>query len=73
MEDTNDADIVRTVIALGERLNLHVIAEGVETEAQRQFLSDNHCYSYQGYLFSRPLDAQALATFVQARRPETVL
>jgi diguanylate cyclase (GGDEF)-like protein/PAS domain S-box-containing protein len=72
MEDTNDADIVRTVIALGERLNLHVIAEGVETEAQRAFLAENHCYSYQGYLFSRPLDALALAKFVQARRTETV-
>ena len=53
--DSSDAAIVRTVIALAERLSLNVIAEGVETSAQLEFLKENSCSLYQGYLFSRPL------------------
>ena len=51
----NDAVIARTVVALAHSLGLEVIAEGVETEAQRQFLALNGCLSYQGYLFARPM------------------
>ena len=54
----NDAAIARTVLALGQTLGLDVIAEGVETEAQRVFLRDMGCYSYQGYLFSKPLESK---------------
>ncbi|MES2013528.1 MAG: EAL domain-containing protein [Pseudomonadota bacterium] len=52
--DASDKAIVRTIIAMAHSLNLKVIAEGVETEAQRSFLMDNGCNHYQGYLFSRP-------------------
>ncbi|HJV76253.1 MAG TPA: EAL domain-containing protein [Noviherbaspirillum sp.] len=58
LDDTNDAAIARTIVALGQALELDVIAEGVETEGQRGFLADNGCHSYQGYLFSKPLPAE---------------
>jgi EAL domain-containing protein (putative c-di-GMP-specific phosphodiesterase class I) len=52
--DSNDAVIARTIVALGQSLGLTVIAEGVETEAQREFLVANNCHAFQGYLFGRP-------------------
>jgi len=53
--DPNDAAIAKMVVALAESLGLTVLAEGVEMEAQREFLARLGCHAYQGYLFSRPL------------------
>jgi diguanylate cyclase (GGDEF)-like protein/PAS domain S-box-containing protein len=53
--DSSDQAIVRTIIAMADSLNLGIIAEGVETEAQQQLLLDKGCTNYQGYLFSKPL------------------
>ncbi len=50
-----DGAIVQTIIAMAHTLDLDVIAEGVETEAQRSFLDANGCQHYQGYLFGRPV------------------
>ena len=55
LTDAGDASIARTIVALGQSLGLNVIAEGVETEAQRDFLAANGCQCYQGYFYSRPL------------------
>ncbi|MDO9282752.1 MAG: EAL domain-containing protein, partial [Methylotenera sp.] len=54
-DDVSDQAIVRTIIAMAQTLNLNVIAEGVETEQQRQLLQSNGCHTYQGYLFSQPV------------------
>jgi diguanylate cyclase (GGDEF)-like protein/PAS domain S-box-containing protein len=56
----NDASIARSVVALAQALGLGTIAEGVETEAQRAFLAEIGCDTYQGFLFSRPVDAEEL-------------
>ena len=53
--DPDDAAIVQTIINLSSSLKYDVIAEGVETQEQRQFLFNNGCSQYQGYLFSRPV------------------
>ena len=52
--DPNDAIIARAIVALCQSLGLAVIAEGVETEAQREFLATHNCQAFQGYLFGRP-------------------
>jgi len=53
--DPANATIARSIIALAHGLGLAIIAEGVETEQQAQFLAESGCHVYQGYLFSRPL------------------
>jgi EAL domain-containing protein (putative c-di-GMP-specific phosphodiesterase class I) len=60
-ENADDQAIALAVISLGHRLNLRVIAEGVETEQQRAFLRAHDCDEMQGYLFSRPVAPERIA------------
>ena len=64
----NDEVIAQTVISMGRSLSLSVIAEGVETAAQRDALHAYGCHAYQGYLIARPLPIdQFLAVFFDSR------
>ncbi len=51
----NTASLVKTIIQMGKSLNFHIVAEGIETEEQAEFLKINECSFGQGYLFSKPL------------------
>jgi EAL domain-containing protein (putative c-di-GMP-specific phosphodiesterase class I) len=68
-DDENDATIVRAIISLGINLGLNVIAEGVETLEQRQFLVAHNCLAFQGYLFAKPLPIHELEEFLTAQKP----
>jgi EAL domain-containing protein (putative c-di-GMP-specific phosphodiesterase class I) len=64
LQDESGNAVAKAIISLGQNLNLRVIAEGVETEAQLAFLRENHCDEMQGYLFSKPVPAAGIATLL---------
>lgn len=64
LTEPSDAAIARTIIALADSLGLEVIAEGVETEVQRDILTDLGCRAFQGYLFSRPLPRDEFERYI---------
>ena len=67
LTDADGASIVKAIVQLGHNLQLTVIAEGVETESQRQALTEMGCDEAQGYLISRPAPAEVcLALLTQA-------
>ena len=63
--DPNDAAIAKTIVSLAKHLGLGVIAEGVETETQRDFLASIGCHLFQGYFFSHPLPVNDFEKFVR--------
>ena len=65
--DPNDAAIVQTIIAMTEALGLDVIAEGVETKAQLEFLQLRGCQAFQGYLFGKPIPVDDFMALLKAR------
>ncbi|GGY61388.1 bifunctional diguanylate cyclase/phosphodiesterase [Pseudoduganella albidiflava] len=70
--DPDDAAIVTTIIALAANLNLQVISEGVETLDQLSFLREHGCSQMQGYYFSRPVPATAIATVLEENEAQVV-
>ena len=66
--DPGCAQIVRAIVSLGHNLHLQVVAEGVETAQQLQFVRDAGCDKYQGYYCSRPVPAEEFASLVVANR-----
>ena len=67
-DDPDDQNIAKAIILLGQKLNMRVIAEGVETDEQLAFLRENQCDEIQGYHVSRPVAAGALATLLRKSR-----
>jgi diguanylate cyclase (GGDEF)-like protein len=65
LTDSNDATIAKTVIVLGQSLGLNVIAEGVETAEQRNFLAGAGCHAYQGYFYSKPLPLESFEEYAR--------
>ncbi|WP_084151586.1 EAL domain-containing protein [Thiomicrorhabdus sp. Milos-T2] len=63
-EDEDDKAITKTIITMAENLGFDVIAEGVETIEQRDFLLKNHCYNIQGYFYSKPIPSDAVPEFI---------
>ncbi len=67
-DDANSCSITEAIIAMAKRLHLRTVAEGVETEAQLQFLRANGCDAYQGYLFAKPLTAVEITAMFKTQR-----
>lgn len=67
-KDPKDADLCAGIMALAHKLDMHVVAEGVETDEQHRTLAACDCDLFQGYLFSRPMPAEAATDFLRARR-----
>lgn len=66
--DEDDEAIVRAIISLAQSMNLEVIAEGVETQAQQQFLLLEKCENIQGYLIQKPMPAEAMTPILEQKK-----
>jgi diguanylate cyclase (GGDEF)-like protein/PAS domain S-box-containing protein len=64
----DNATLVKTIIAMAKSLKLNIIAEGMETEEQREFLKKNECMEAQGFLFSKPINSEYMNTLLKAQQ-----
>lgn len=70
-ENIRDEGIICAIIAMAHSMGLRVVAEGVETKCQVDFLKENHCQEAQGYFFARPMVAHQIETFFKQLPPQT--
>ncbi len=68
IDDTDAAAIVRSLIVMAHNLGLEIIAEGVETQAQAEFLLGEGCEEAQGFLYGQPLSAADFEKYLRARQ-----
>lgn len=66
LEDTTSQKMIQNIIAIGKNLELHILAEGVETSAQEKLLKAFGCDRFQGYLYAKPLEYEALKEFFKS-------
>ncbi|MDP4300661.1 putative bifunctional diguanylate cyclase/phosphodiesterase [Leptothrix discophora] len=71
-DDEDDRVVVEAIVGIAHALHIDVVAEGVETEAQRDYLREAGCHILQGYLIARPADAQQYARWLADRPPDIV-
>lgn len=71
-DDSSDSSIVRIIIGLAKSHNLRLVAEGVETNAQRHFLQQYGCETYQGWLFSKAVSATEMGAMLSAIETERI-
>ena len=67
-DDVENSAIVRSLIAMAHNLNLGIIAEGVETQAQARFLLEARCEEAQGFLYAKPLSAADFESYLREQR-----
>ncbi len=67
LENDKTAAIIRTIISMSKNLQLSIIAEGIETQSQWQFLKDNDCHCFQGYFFSKPLPVKEFERYLRIK------
>lgn len=69
LSNKNNAAITSTIITLAQNLDLNVIAEGVETKEQLEFLAERNCFNIQGYYYSKPLEVEEFVNFINRVAP----
>ncbi|WP_456408187.1 putative bifunctional diguanylate cyclase/phosphodiesterase [Caldithrix abyssi] len=71
--DVKNKDMIRAILAMGKSLNKNMVAEGVETSEHLEFLRQNDCKQFQGYLFSKPIDVDSLIDIFSKHNMEITL
>ena len=69
--DEDDSTIVRAILAMAKGLKLHVVAEGVETQEQLEFLRQEGCLCAQGFLLAKPLSAKKMEKLLKVQLQKT--
>lgn len=71
-DDIEDMNLTKTIIAMAKNLDLKLIAEGVETDSQIEFLIHNGCHQAQGYYYHKPCDAQDMSEILKGNEPRVM-